>query len=98
MTGYRLWLKIFRICVPLIAGDGNGSGLSYHNGQNFSTYDFDQDSNSVGNCASRFHGGGWWYGRCYHVNLNAADFKYVDYSSKKGTEYLKVTRMMFRRV
>ena len=41
--------------------------MDYHNGQQFSTYDNDQDSG--GNCAYS-HQGGWWYNTCYRTNLN----------------------------
>ena len=43
------------------------------NGQMFSTFDKDSDKWS-GNCAFNAHGstapGGWWYSKCYQVNLN----------------------------
>ena len=56
----------------LTIGGGVGTGrdaMNYHNGQQFSTYDNDNDP-SGGNCAYT-HQGGWWYsGGCYHANLN----------------------------
>uniref|UniRef100_A0A672GEU1 Microfibril associated protein 4 n=1 Tax=Salarias fasciatus TaxID=181472 RepID=A0A672GEU1_SALFA len=45
---------------------GAGDSLTYHHGQNFSTFDNDQD-NSMSNCAQRFHGA-FWYNACYHTN------------------------------
>ena len=44
------------------------------NGQQFTTYDRDNDVWSDGNCAVKGHGskapGGWWYNKCFHINLN----------------------------
>ena len=45
------------------------------NGQQFSTYDRDNDGWSNGNCAVSGHGstapGGWWFNYCFHINLNS---------------------------
>ncbi|XP_071098382.1 techylectin-5A-like [Haliotis cracherodii] len=46
------------------AGDSFGD----HNGLQFSTYDSDNDKSSR-NCAQMYKGG-WWYHRCYDVNIN----------------------------
>ena len=44
------------------------------NGLQFTTYDRDNDEWSSNNCAVKGHGstapGGWWYSRCFHINLN----------------------------
>ena len=44
------------------------------NGQQFSTYDRDNDEWSNNNCAVNGHGstapGGWWYKNCFYINLN----------------------------
>ena len=44
--------------------------LNYHNGRQFSTYDRDNDvwGNNCANWPS--WGGAWWYGACWHSNLN----------------------------
>ena len=40
------------------------------NGLKFSTYDNDNDRHSI-NCASQDDGnGGWWFNRCWRINLN----------------------------
>ena len=88
--------NVARLSVPFYSGDGKDKGLSYHNGQKFSTYDFDQDIHR-GNCAAANHGA-WWYRKCYKVNLNGAYSKHLWYGALKGQKRLKVTRMMFRRV
>jgi hypothetical protein len=69
--------QTFQVAGPsdkyrLNIGGGSGPGrdaMAYHNGQQFSTYDSDNDSHGTANCA-RGHQGGWWYNRCYHTNLN----------------------------
>jgi len=44
------------------------------NGQAFSTYDNDQDTDKTGSCSKTNGDGGWWYGKwygwCTHINLN----------------------------
>ena len=57
----------YRLTVSGGTGDGSDR-LAYHNGQYFSTYDRDNDSGGT-NCANS-HKGGWWYGHCYHSDLN----------------------------
>ena len=49
-----------------------GDSLAYHNGQQFSTRDQDNDATSSsfsGNCAQHFKGA-WWYRHCYYSSLN----------------------------
>ena len=56
----------------LTIGGGVGTGydaMNTHNGQQFSTYDNDNDQRSSINCAYLLQGG-WWYSNCYHANLN----------------------------
>ncbi|KAK3773255.1 hypothetical protein RRG08_039258 [Elysia crispata] len=45
-----------------------GYGLSYHNNQQFSTRDRDNDADNR-HCA-RVNHGGWWYNKCHRANLN----------------------------
>ena len=42
--------------------------MAYHNGMQFSTYDFDNDA--IDNNCGYAQQGGWWYKGCYHANLN----------------------------
>ncbi|XP_053391249.1 fibrinogen-like protein A [Mercenaria mercenaria] len=78
------------------AGDTVGSGLSYHNGMKFYTYDHD----NTYSCAHN-HGGGFWFNNCAVVNLNGQFVKsgdkgviYYDFNSVKT---LASTKMMMRR-
>ena len=44
-----------------------------HNGMKFTTYDNDNDKDPSGNCAvvGKAKGsGGWWYNKCWNINLN----------------------------
>ena len=59
---------IYRLTI----GEGQGTGgdaMAGHNGQQFTTYDNDNDNYSGGNCGY-FSQGGWWYKSCYNANLN----------------------------
>ena len=56
----------------LTIGGGVGTGfdaMDYHNGQQFSTYDNDNDQDIRNNCAY-VDQGGWWFKTCYRANLN----------------------------
>ncbi|XP_060607406.1 ficolin-3-like [Ruditapes philippinarum] len=86
---------------------GDTAGLSYSNGQHFTTYDVDRDK-YVTNCAVNKHAG-WWYKSCSHANLNGL---YVTpgttkkcqlecsmhYYQFKTYNSLKISKMMFRRI
>ena len=47
-----------------------GDSLSYHVGEQFSTYDNDNDYYHDGNCAGEYHGA-WWFKVCHNSDLNA---------------------------
>ena len=64
-----------------------------HNGMNFSTYDRDNVHGGY-NCAS-FHGGGWWYNRCYRLTLNG---QYGSYFHFEGVSLCSLSRMMIKKV
>ena len=59
-----------------------GDSLSYHNGQQFTTYDRDNDADGT-NCAERF-GGAWWYKTCHNSNLNGRYYSHPDVERAQG--------------
>ena len=76
-----------------VSGFSGSSGvqdaLTYHNGRKFTTKDDDNDAGN-NNCAVASTGA-WWYGNCYHSNLNG---QYGDASSGKDVVWYS-TRMRF---
>nr|AJA37873.1 fibrinogen-related protein [Littorina littorea] len=58
----------FKLNFDSFAGGSAGDSLSYHNKQQFSTYDADHDSSNI-NCA-RKRLGAWWYKACDFSHLN----------------------------
>jgi ficolin len=74
-SGYRLHVPrtvndMSTLHIPY-NGMADGYGLYHNNGYRFSTVDHDVDGCSC-NCASMHGGeGGWWYGHCSYVNINA---------------------------
>eukprot|EP00058_Branchiostoma_floridae_P016453 XP_002601941.1 hypothetical protein BRAFLDRAFT_86425 [Branchiostoma floridae] len=61
-SGYRLHISGY-------TGNVRDS-LTYHNGQQFSTRDQDNDGLSGLHCAQRYGQGGWWYLACLRSGLN----------------------------
>ncbi|CAH2103173.1 unnamed protein product [Euphydryas editha] len=81
-----------------------GDSLSYHAGQKFSTYDFDNDEWKEGSCATE-HGGAWWYKECDKSNLNGKYSLLANENNEQSiywvsfngpTSPLYKTRMMIR--
>ena len=50
----------YTLTIGGVSGNIGYSGMTYHNGQQFSTYDADHDGWVGGNCA-RMYGGGFWF-------------------------------------
>ncbi|XP_053389827.1 microfibril-associated glycoprotein 4-like [Mercenaria mercenaria] len=79
---------------------GDTNGLTYNNGRAFSTYDHE-----IYGCALNDRGG-WWYYSCTLANLNGEYFTPgsshgepgMTFRYFKGTESLKTSRIIFRRV
>ena len=80
-----------------------GDSLRIHVGRKFSTRDEDNDVHSGLSCATN-HKGAWWYGHCYHANLNGHYYRGVTTSDDgvawyhwRGYRYsLKFTEMKLR--
>ncbi|XP_069102346.1 ficolin-2-like isoform X2 [Argopecten irradians] len=58
----------YRLSVSGFSGNATYDGMDYHDGDQFSTYDNDNDVDE-GNCAVS-RNGAWWYKACSHSNLN----------------------------
>ncbi|KAJ8033166.1 Fibrinogen-like protein 1 [Holothuria leucospilota] len=78
--------------------------MRYHKQQQFTTRDRDYDDHNQDNCAVRHHGG-WWYSKCYEINLNGDYGNYTDVGiclTKKSTGtvelqcYVSFTQMKLR--
>ncbi|RUS71812.1 hypothetical protein EGW08_020419 [Elysia chlorotica] len=84
------------------AYDGTaGDSLSYHNGNQFTTIDSDNDLHKPANCATE-HGGGWWFRACDYSNLNgkwALNSDYgVEWFAFTGADSASFTMMEIRQV
>lgn len=69
--------------------NGTGSGMIYHSGKRFSTFDRDND-NWSDNCATRFKGA-WWYDSCHYNNLNGIYYNGPHPSYADGVNWYCVT-------
>ncbi|XP_071944802.1 techylectin-5B-like [Antedon mediterranea] len=76
---------------------------SFHSGQQFTTYDRDNDKLSNANCAERFNGA-WWYKDCSYSNLNGLyttpgtdDMRSIFWLHFHNYNSLKKTVMMIKR-
>ncbi|KAL6482460.1 hypothetical protein MHYP_G00105400 [Metynnis hypsauchen] len=59
----------YRLTVGGFIDGGAGNSLGFHNGQKFSTFDKDQDSDISKNCAKTYLGA-FWYSNCHTTNPN----------------------------
>ncbi|XP_076107161.1 uncharacterized protein LOC143075580 [Mytilus galloprovincialis] len=86
--------KKYKLTVSGYSGTA-GDSLAYHNGRTFSTKD-----DNRGKCAVNYTGS-WWYGGCYHSNLNgqykgknAAGISWYHWKSQYDS--IKTSIMMIR--
>ena len=56
----------YRMTISGFSGD-HDDGMAIHNDMQFSTYERDNDMDTVRNCAEQFTGG-WWYNKCLLVH------------------------------
>ncbi|XP_076106123.1 ryncolin-2-like [Mytilus galloprovincialis] len=90
-TNYRLTVKGYNGTA--------GDSLKHHNNRPFST----KDKDSTADCVDKYKGA-WWYGTCHHANLNGLylgnkkDDKGMSWNHWKGSQSMKTTTMMIRRV
>ena len=77
----------YRLEVGSYSGTAGDSLISQHNNMAFSTKDRDNDRWSS-NCAVSFTGA-WWYGDCYHTNLNGKYLGNVWQGSGNGIRWYK---------
>ena len=62
------------------------------NGQQFTTYDRDNDHYAFGNCAVDGQGkesGGWWHSHCHHINLNQ------NYKHTENRAFMRLARQPY---
>ena len=63
-----------------------GDSLNYHNNQQFSTKDRDNDKWSDGQCAQDHHGA-WWYRHCHISNLNGEYLRNGVLNNRRGVTW-----------
>lgn len=90
----------YRIIVSGFSGNA-ADALKYHNYEQFSTKDADNDANGSYHCA-RDDKGGWWYRSCSNANLNGQynvrHWTGVYWPNDRSLDrYMKFTEMKFRR-
>jgi len=82
----------YTLLVGGFSGNASTDALAYHNGQQFSTFDRDNDLWSSGNCAAKY-GGFWWQacGRCLVNGARSTDHFY--WGGLPGGPDLQLSRM-----
>ncbi|XP_039264199.2 microfibril-associated glycoprotein 4-like [Styela clava] len=74
----------YRITITGYSGNA-GDSMAYHNNNQFSTMDQENDQDTGKNCAEVYKAG-WWHNRCHYANLNGL---YADITSAKGLSWYK---------
>ncbi|XP_069465827.1 ficolin-1-like [Ambystoma mexicanum] len=76
----------YRITVGSLTASNAGDSFTYHNNQQFSTEDRDNDG-SGSNCAA-IKKGGWWYKDCLRSNLNGLYLRGMNVTPEIGINWL----------
>ena len=90
---YRLYISGFKSTSGVI------DRFSYHNNKQFSTEDYDNDSDPDDNCAVNYGNTGWWFGECFNVHLNQIDgptWSAPDPTTTQWTRELKSTMTLIK--
>ncbi|KAH8040479.1 hypothetical protein HPB51_011175 [Rhipicephalus microplus] len=77
--------NLYKLQVGKFLGPEGWDAMVHANGQNFSTYDRDNDSGAA-NCAVLYRGG-WWYSQCHAANLNGLNLNGPHDSYADGIEW-----------
>lgn len=77
--------SLYKLQVGQFFGPEGWDAMVHANGQNFSTYDRDNDSGAA-NCAALYRGG-WWYSQCHAANLNGLNLNGPHDSYADGLEW-----------
>ncbi|KAJ8033714.1 Fibrinogen-like protein A [Holothuria leucospilota] len=90
----------YRLTIGTYSGDAGDSLTSYHNNEDFSTRDEDNDDNSYYSWGGYYGYGPWWYGYYYDSALNGDyDDGYIYWYNLPGSNYyIKFTEMKVRPV
>ncbi|XP_050029119.2 techylectin-5A-like [Dermacentor andersoni] len=78
--------NLFKLRLGKLLGPEGWDALVNGNGQNFSTFERDNDGAPSENCAARYRGG-WWYNRCHLANLNGLNLNGPHDSFADGIEW-----------
>ena len=91
----------YRITLGKYSGTA-GDSLGPHNGQQFSTYDRENDRTPNVNCAKRYIGAWWYHDLCHHSNLNgkwkADNYKGIRWAHLTRHNSVSFSEMKIRRV
>ncbi|KAK3727780.1 hypothetical protein RRG08_017221 [Elysia crispata] len=91
----------YRITLGKYSGTA-GDSLTRHNGDQFSTYDRENDRHSSLNCAKKFTGAWWYHNGCHHSNLNgkwkADNYKGPNWATFTNNNPVSFSEMKIRRV
>jgi hypothetical protein len=85
----------YKLMVGNYSGNA-GDSLAPHNGEKFTTFDQDNDSNG-GNCAVSYGGAAWWFNNCATSSLNGKYFN-VETMDHKGVYWYhwKINRLSMK--